>query len=175
MGLPERLAEFARVYLNERLAGLQLGTRLIDSAFNSAELGPTERAFLDGLRPAFQVVMEQDAGGLHMGGTARLLERLSAQGMGHLNDVVAMLEERFDLLELLSGALRGDGVFLRIGHEIETPPLQACSLVAANYGVGNRNLGAVSVLGPTRMDYQQAIAAVRGAAVSLSSFLEEIW
>ena len=55
------------------------------------------------------------------------------------------------------------------------PSLQACSLVAATYGVANRNLGTVSVLGPTRMDYHTAISAVRGAAATLSSLLEETW
>ena len=169
------LAEFARVYLNERLMGRQLGARLLESVFISPELGLTERAFVGALRPAFDDVMQRDAADLHMGGAGRLLERLNEQGAGHLNDVLALLEERYDLLELLSDALRDDDVFLRIGHEIHEPSLQACSLVAANYGVANRNLGTVSVLGPTRMDYQGAIAAVRTAAGSLSRFLEEIW
>ena len=47
--------------------------------------------------------------------------------------------------------------------------------MAANYGVANRNLGTVSVLGPTRMDYQGVIAIVRATADDLSSYLEEIW
>lgn len=173
--IDEGLVEFARVYLNERLAGCQLGTRLIESALAAPELGAKERAFLDVLRPAFRVVVEQDPGALHMDGTSRLLERLSQQGARNLNGVVALLEERYNLLEVLAEALRNDDVYLRIGSELGPPSLQACSLVAANYGVGNRSLGTVSVLGPTRMDYERAIAAVRGAAGGLSSLLEEIW
>ena len=173
--IDEGLADFARVYLNERLTGKQIGTRAIDAAFSSAELGPLERAFLAELRPAFRVVVEQDAGSLHLGGTARLLERLTEQGASHLNDIVALLEERFNLLQLLSEALRSPDLYLRIGREMDDPSLQACSLVAATYGVANRNLGTVSVLGPTRMDYHNAISAVRGAAATLSSLLEETW
>jgi heat-inducible transcriptional repressor len=48
-------------------------------------------------------------------------------------------------------------------------------MVAANYGVANRNLGTVSVLGPTRMDYQRVIGAVRASADDLSELLEELW
>ena len=59
-----------------------------------------------------------------------------------------MLEERYNLLELLAGALREDGIYLRIGHEMTPPSLQECSLVAANYGVANRSLGTVSVHRP---------------------------
>ncbi len=173
--IDEGLADFARVYLNERLTGRQIGTRAVESAFSSPELGHQERVFLAALRPAFDVVLEQDPGSLHLGGTARLLERLSEQGASHLNDVVARLEERYNLLQLLSEALRGHDLYLRIGHEMSDPSLQSCSLVAATYGVANRTLGAVSVLGPTRMDYQTAISAVRGAAVTLSSLLEETW
>lgn len=171
----EGLAEFARVYLNERLVGAQLGTRRIAAAFESPELSAKERAFLDVLRPVFDGVGVADAEGLHVGGTRRLFEHLDREGVTRLNDLLGMLEERYHLLELLSEALREDGVYLRIGREMNAPSLQACSLVAANYGVANRNLGTVSVLGPTRMDYQNVIATVRATADSLSAYLEEIW
>ena len=171
----EGLAEFARVYLNERLVGVQLGTRRVASAFESLELRPKERAFIEAVRPVFDAAGPGDAEGLHFGGTSRLLENLSREGATQLNDLLQMLEERYNLLELLSEALREDGMYLRIGHEMRSPSLQACSLVAANYGVANRNLGTVSVLGPTRMDYQSVIATVRATADSLSDYLEEIW
>jgi heat-inducible transcriptional repressor len=171
----EGLAEFARVYLNERLVGGQLGTHRVAAAFSSTELRAKERAFLDALRPAFQGLQQGVAEALHVGGASRLLENLARQGAGHLNELMEVLEQRFDLLELLGEALRADGLFLRIGHELDDPSLQACSLVAANYGVANRNLGTVSVLGPTRMDYQRVIAIVRATADDLSRYLEEIW
>src|SRR5918998_4983104 len=47
------LAEWAREYLNERVAGLQLGARLLRSRFEEAEVGARERAFLAVVRPAF--------------------------------------------------------------------------------------------------------------------------
>jgi heat-inducible transcriptional repressor len=173
--IDEGLAEFARVYLNERLTGANLGTRVVRAAFTSPELGPRERAFLEVLRPAFEVLGPADVEGLHIGGTSRLLDNMSREGATRLNELLEVLEQRYELLSVLSGALREDGVYLRIGHELTAPSLQACSLVAANYGVANRNLGTVSVLGPTRMDYQHVIAAVRSSADGLSAYLEEIW
>lgn len=173
--IDEGLAEFARDYLNERLVGAQLGTRRVAAAFESAELRPRERAFLDVLRPAFQGMGIGDVEGLHVGGTSRLLDNLSREGVGHLNELMEMLEQRYNLLELLSDAMREDGVYLRIGEEMAPPSLRACSLVAASYGVANRTLGTVSVLGPTRMDYPRVIGVVRATADSLSAYLEEIW
>jgi len=173
--IDEGLAEFARVYLNERLVGMQLGTRRVAFAFESHDLGAKERAFLDAVRPAFDAIGSGDVEGLHLGGASRLLDNLTRQGVGHLDELLEMLEQRFNLLELLSDAMRQDGVYLRIGHELSPPSLQACSLVAAKYGVANRDLGTVSVLGPTRMDYQSVIATVQATADGLSTYLEEIW
>jgi heat-inducible transcriptional repressor len=171
----EGLVDYARAYLNECLTGVRLGTRLIDTTLSGAELGQRERGFLQTIMPAFRVVAEEEAQSLHMGGASRLLQRLSAQGFTNLNELLSMLEERYNLLELLYDALHTDDVYLRIGHEMSAPSLQACSLVAANYGVANRNLGTVSVLGPTRMDYPQVIGMVRAAAGELSQLLEETW
>jgi heat-inducible transcriptional repressor len=47
--------------------------------------------------------------------------------------------------------------------------------VAANYGLPQRNLGTVSVIGPTRMDYAVAIRSVRAAALQLSRFIEDVY
>ena len=171
----EGLAEFARVYLNERLVGSQLGTRRVAAVFESLDLHLKERRFLDTLRSAFETPGLGAIEGLHLGGTSRLLDNLTRAGAGHLNEVLQMLEERYNLLELLAGALREDGIYLRIGHEMASPSLRECSLVAANYGVANRSLGTVSVIGPTRMDYQHVIATVRATADGLSTYLEDIW
>ena len=53
--------------------------------------------------------------------------------------------------------------------------MQGLSLVAANYGLVTRNLGTVSLIGPTRMDYTFAIRSVRGAAAALSEFVEDVY
>ena len=45
--------------------------------------------------------------------------------------------------------------------------------MAANYGLAHRSSGTVSVIGPVRMDYPQAIQSVRQAAAGLSRFVEE--
>ena len=64
---------------------------------------------------------------------------------------------------------------MRIGAENAMPALHSLSLVAANYGLPQRNLGTVSVIGPTRMDYGHAIRTVRDAAHQLSRFIEDVY
>ena len=56
------------------------------------------------------------------------------------------------------------GVTVRIGSENRLEDLRECSVVLARFDVEGRAAGTVGVLGPTRMNYPQAMAAV--AAVS---------
>jgi heat-inducible transcriptional repressor len=53
--------------------------------------------------------------------------------------------------------------------------MRELALVGAAYGVGHQTLGAVSTLGPLRMDYDKAIRSVRSAAHELSRFVEEVY
>ena len=53
--------------------------------------------------------------------------------------------------------------------------MRGLAMVAANYGLLTRNLGTVSLIGPTRMDYAPAIRSVRGAAALLSEFVEDVY
>jgi heat-inducible transcriptional repressor len=62
-----------------------------------------------------------------------------------------------------------------VGSEFDDPAFSKLSLVGAAYGLSHRNLGTVSLLGPTRMDYVKAIDAVRAAAGTLSKFVEELY
>ena len=61
------------------------------------------------------------------------------------------------------------------GQENEREELKSLSIVASRYGPPSRHLGAVSVIGPVRMDYGSAIAAVRAAANELSRFVGELY
>jgi heat-inducible transcriptional repressor len=66
-------------------------------------------------------------------------------------------------------------VLVRIGAENDNPALRSLALVAAGYGLPQRRLGAVSVIGPLRMDYGRAIRSVREAAAQLSSFIADVY
>jgi heat-inducible transcriptional repressor len=79
------------------------------------------------------------------------------------------------MLELMRANLVSKEPFVRVGSEIGDPGLASISLVAAPYGLHHRNLGTVSLLGPTRMDYVKAIGAVRAAAHELSLFVEDLY
>jgi heat-inducible transcriptional repressor len=169
------LAEWAAEYLNEQLVGMGLGARMLHSRLADPALDHTERAFIDELAPAFTELAGTAEDTLYVEGAARLLSEHRFQDLSQLNALLEALERRVSLLGVLSAALAERDTYVRIGHENEMPALRSLSLVAANYGLPQRNLGTVSVIGPTRMDYARAIRTVREAAHQLSRFIEDVY
>jgi heat-inducible transcriptional repressor len=169
------LAEWAASYLNERLVGMGLGARMLRARLHDPTLPGTEHAFLETLAPAFEKLAETAEQTLYVDGAARLVDEHRWDDLGQLNALLDMLERRVTLLGVLREALSERDVFVRIGHENEAPALRSLALVASSYGLPQRSLGAVSVIGPTRMDYPRAIASVRQAATALSRFVEDVY
>jgi len=170
------LTDWAASYLNERLVGLGLGARMIHQRLHDPSLSTTEIDFLDALAPVFTELEETADATLYVEGTAKLLTIGRVTDVSELNLLMDMLERRVTLLGVLRSALTvPQNVAVRIGAENEAPALRSLALVAASYGLPQRSLGAVSVIGPLRMDYGQAIRAVREAAAQLSTFVAEVY
>jgi heat-inducible transcriptional repressor len=169
------LADWAAAYLNERLVGLGLGARMLHQRLHDPSLSHSELAFLDALAPVFTDLEEGTHDTLYVEGTGRLLQGNRLGEISELNTLMDMLERRVTLLGVLRTALSQRDVLVRIGAENDAPALRSLALVAAGYGLPQRRLGTVSVIGPLRMDYAGAIRSVRQAAAQLSDFITEIY
>jgi heat-inducible transcriptional repressor len=169
------LVEWASSYLNERLSGLALGARMTLDRLGASELGAAEASFLGQIRDAFTDLERRASDDLYIEGAARLLSDEHAPDLPQIDSVMRELERRAGLLGVLQTALDEPSVFAWIGDENPAPELRSVSVVGANYGLGYRNLGAVGVVGPLRMDYATAIESVRDAAGELSRFFETVY
>jgi heat-inducible transcriptional repressor len=169
------LVAWAGEYVSERLVGLGLGARMLQQRLVEPSLSHVELAFLERLVPAFGDLGSEAEDELFVEGTARLFADGQIEDATQLNGLVSLLERRVVLLRVLRAALGESGVYVRIGHENEIPAMRSLALVATGYGLGPRKLGAVSVIGPVRMDYAGAIVTVREAALELSRFVEDAY
>jgi transcriptional regulator of heat shock response len=88
-----------------------------------------------------------------------------------LSSILEALEEQVVLLKLLNDA--HSTVQVTIGSEQSVTNLQTTSLVTVEYGAGNSTIGALGVLGPTRMDYSGSISAVSAVARYVGRFITE--
>ena len=128
------------------------------------------------LAPAFTELADTAEDTLYVDGAHRLVSEYRFQDVSQLNALMEMLERRVvDARRALGRRSTRATSYVRIGGENPQPALHSLSLVAANYGLPQRNLGTVSVIGPTRMDYARAIRSVREAAHELSRFVEELY
>jgi heat-inducible transcriptional repressor len=168
------LAGWAAEYLNETVAGLQLGTTLLRRRFEDPGLSTRERTFLDVLRPAFTDLLAPEQR-LYVGGAADLLEDVRSEELESYRRLLELLEKRASMLEVLGDSLDPRRPFVRLGRELEGFALHNVALVGACYGLVHRSLGAVSLMGPVRMDYEKAIRSVSAAASELSHFVESVF
>jgi transcriptional regulator of heat shock response len=103
-------------------------------------------------------------------GTANLAR--SGEDLGtSLSPILEALEEQVVLLRLLGDA--NDTVKVRIGGEQSESNLRQTSRVTVGYGAAESPVGALGILGPTRMDYAGSIAAVDAVARYVGRFINE--
>jgi heat-inducible transcriptional repressor len=167
------LVMWAGDYLKERVTGLRLRSRLLARAFDDPSNGPSERGFLAMVRRVFDDL--EDERELYVGGAAGLLDDLRTEEIGAYRSLIDALEKRASLLDMLAQQLGARRPFVRVGDELEVSGLHSLALVGATYGYANQSLGAVSLLGPLRMDYEKALRSVRAAAHELSRFVEDVY
>jgi heat-inducible transcriptional repressor len=167
------LVVWAADYLGERLAGVRLRSRVLRRVFDEPDLSLRERAFLDAIRVSFDAV--EDDRRLYVGGAAGLLDDLRDEEIGAYRSLIDALEKRAALLDVLAQSFDPRRPFVRVGDELEPSGLRELALVGATYGLAHQTLGAVSLLGPLRMDYEKALRTVRAAAHELSRFVEDVY
>ena len=148
---------------------------MLHGRLQDPSLSSTESDFIDALAPVFTELEDGAQEALYVDGTSRLLRAERFDDVSDLNALMDMLERRVALLGVLRSVLGERDVLVRIGAENNSPALRSVALVAAGYGLPQRQLGAVSVIGPLRMDYDRAIRSVREAASQLSNVIAEVY
>lgn len=168
----ENLAKL-RTRLNEQLDGQLLAdvpTQLdgLGDEF-SAHVRPAVTAVVATL---MESVVTQSEERVVVGGTANLA-RVGEDFSVTAGPVLEALEEHVVLLRLFGEASTTDALTVRIGAENPVEELRGASMVSAGYGVGDQAIAQLGVLGPTRMDYANSMAAVRAVARYVGHILME--
>jgi heat-inducible transcriptional repressor len=165
-------------YLNNEFAG-----RTVDEVRSGVrERLRQERTLYDqllslALRLASQTLDHlQGPASVYIEGASTLLEQVvEASGISPatLRALLRMVEEKQRLVRLLNEYIDGPGLTVVIGTEHSDPELRPFSLIASTYFDGH-GTGTVGVIGPTRMKYSRAIAAVDVAALAVARVLRDV-
>jgi heat-inducible transcriptional repressor len=161
-------------YLNAEFSGLPL-YRAREAVLERIN---EERLLYDALRARAMRLATSTFGDLaddrimYVEGTSALLEDGSGLTVQTLQSLLQMIEEKQKLLQVLNEYIDGPGLTVVIGAEHLDPSLRPFSLVLSTYDDG-AGIGTLGIIGPTRMRYSRAIAAVDGAAHAVSRVLRD--
>lgn len=156
----ERTAEF----LNAEFRGWSLGAIRLEIFKRLEEEKILADRLLKNVATLFMwsALMSEDRGVLFVDGTARILDHLEYDDVAKARQLLEALEEKAKLVRILSACLssRETGVSILIGHENSESRMHNCTLIVAPLQYRDRAVGALAVVGPTRMEYDRAISTV---------------
>lgn len=158
-------------------AGRLLGEELVDRGLDEARkvtmegsAAPHPEQALAGRALQVLVEAERDAEAVYTSGASAIAQAFDA--VATVREVLRLIEEQYVVVGLLRDVL-DRGLDVAIGTETGIEPLADCSVVVAPYMVDGEQAGTIGVLGPTRMDYPQALAAVGIVSRRLGQTLSE--
>ncbi|HVK54849.1 MAG TPA: heat-inducible transcriptional repressor HrcA [Burkholderiales bacterium] len=168
---PSQLVQAAN-YLNQNYAGLEFDTVRESLAKELRDLHQDISRLMSAVVETGGDVNKSGRGDLVLTGEHKLLnvQDLSSN-MDSLRKLFAVFDEKTTLMQLMEVSNQADGVKIFIGGESDLSALDEVSIVTAPYEVNGQVVGAVAVIGPTRMAYERVIPIVDVTAKLLSSAL----
>jgi heat-inducible transcriptional repressor len=127
---------------------------------------------VDALRSEIAVLMQaavqagsdaanEDAAQVVISGERKMLAVSDFGGdLGSLRKMFDLFEHKTQLMRLLDGSSRAEGVRIYIGGESGVVPISELSVVSAPYEIDGQVVGTLGVIGPTRMAYERMIQIV---------------
>ncbi len=155
-------------YLTNELCGYDMNEikgSIFDRLRSESAPGLNKEMALDIAQLAVSDYQEQH---LHIEGIENLLKLPEMVEKERLQSLLNIIEENNILKRILGRTMEKEGIQTLIGEEIEEEKVIGCSMVSTSYKISNKMVGAIGVIGPTRMDYEKVVPLVdyTGRAVS---------
>lgn len=161
---------------DERIAAAtaHLSHGLVGSTLREGDLAPSGDAQLDDVCRAtvhaLRSAHSEEPSPVYVGGASRMAAAFDA--VETVRAVLTTLEQQYVVVGLLRDVLdRGLSVSIGAEHRLES--LAECSIVVYPYDIEGQHVGTIGVLGPTRMHYPEALAAVAVVSKRLGRHLAE--
>jgi len=111
---------------------------------------------------------------LEMQGIENLLKIPEMVEQKKINSLLQFIEKKEILADLMVEMLDKDGIFALIGEELPYEDIVDCSMITTTYKIGTKKVGALGVIGPTRMDYKKNVPLIDYAGKLISDLLSKI-
>lgn len=117
---------------------------------------------------------ETDDPDLFVDGIENLLHIPEMVEKDQLKSLLRLIEEKRLLKGIMERNLENEGINTFIGEEIEGADVSGCSIVTSSYKIGNKTVGVLGIIGPTRMDYEKIVPLVDYTGKVVSDFLTKM-
>jgi heat-inducible transcriptional repressor len=155
-------------YINTKLSGLtleEIRNRIHDEL--EIQKDGIDNLTKDIVEQGIGYIVEESSNRVIVKGHSNLLEK--AEEISDLKDLLRQLDEKKTLKNILDESIAAKGVQIFIGAETKMFAMTGCSMIVAPYQDNKKNLvGAIGVIGPSRMRYSRVITLVDYTAKLLS-------
>lgn len=121
----------------------------------------------------FKTADKQEEMQLYTSGVNNILEFPEFSDIEKAKIIFKTLEQKDMLVKILADISDDDTVQILIGNENNMEQLRDCSIIRAKYRVGSA-VGAIGVIGPTRMNYSQTISVLNGIVTNINDVIKTL-
>lgn len=116
-------------------------------------------------------IFTSSPGNVYISGLSGMLSLPDFCDIARIKDLMSAIEDKQIMVKFLDKISDAEGTQIFIGSENPLDEMKQFSVVAATYKEGSRPIGSVGIIGPTRMNYQQAISIVDMTAKYITAML----
>lgn len=135
-------------------------------AEDAAMIGPV-------IKLIYETVSESDRGELKVTGVDRLLQYPEYSDAAQLKGLLGALEQKNDLMDMISSAAERDPHGVVIGSEASVKEMNNSTVVFKTITKDGKPVGAIGVIGPLRMDYARVLSTLDGLSGNIADLLGE--
>ncbi|MGE4357133.1 MAG: heat-inducible transcriptional repressor HrcA [Candidatus Omnitrophota bacterium] len=107
-------------------------------------------------------------------GATQIISQPEFEDRVALTNLLRLIEEKRLFLDIIARDMEEDGIKVHIGEENIFEEVKSLSLITANYRIEGNTVGALGVVGPTRMAYAHVFSIVKYIAQALENVLQDI-
>ena len=116
----------------------------------------------------YETLKEENSSEIFMQGTTNILNYPEYNDINKAKEILNLLYNKDYVVKLI--APKGD-ISIKIGDENYIPEAKNCSVISAEYSLGDKALGTIGLIGPKRMNYSKVIAIMAQVMKELNKIL----
>ncbi|NME82953.1 heat-inducible transcriptional repressor HrcA [Clostridium sp. SM-530-WT-3G] len=155
--------------INARLVGLSIQDINLEVINNlQSEIGDYDEIFNGILPLLYEALNTSDSSEVFMEGATNIFNYPEYNDIDKAKEMLSLLNDKDSIMELLNPS---DDITISIGDENYRPQAKDCSIISAEYSLGNRPIGKIGLIGPRRINYSKVITIMSEVVKELNNIL----